>query len=135
MGDLATLLYHALQCEELYKLTVKDFRHERRGAAHWKVSGKGSKTQYVPLHPAAHKLIVDHFEAAGRGLEVMGVLFRAVGNRAGGVARVITADAIYKIVRGDSAELGLGHANIATTRIHDHDKTREKVSPTFKVAY
>ena len=43
---LATLLYHALRREELCKLTVKDFRHERRGVAHLKVLGKGSKTRY-----------------------------------------------------------------------------------------
>ena len=29
----------------------------------------------------------------------------------------------------------LGHANIATTRIYDHSKTRPEDSPTFKVAY
>jgi site-specific recombinase XerC len=29
----------------------------------------------------------------------------------------------------------LGHANIATTRIYDHRKTRPKDSPTFKVNY
>ena len=76
---LATLLYHALRREELCKLTVKDFRHERRGVAHLKVSGKGSKTRYVPLHPAAGGLIVDYLEADGRGLEATGALFRAVG--------------------------------------------------------
>ena len=50
---LATLLYHALRRDELCQLKVKDFRHERRGVAHLKVSGKGGKTRYVPLHPAA----------------------------------------------------------------------------------
>jgi hypothetical protein len=30
---------------------------------------------------------------------------------------------------------GLGHANIATTRIYDHRKTRPEDSPTFKVNY
>ena len=54
------LLYHALRREELCKLSVKDFRHERRGVAHLKVFGKGSKTRYVPLHPAASGLIVDY---------------------------------------------------------------------------
>ena len=29
----------------------------------------------------------------------------------------------------------LGHANIATTRMYDHRKTRPEDSPTFKVAY
>jgi integrase len=29
----------------------------------------------------------------------------------------------------------LGHANIATTRIYDHRKTRPEDSPTFKVEY
>ena len=47
---LATLLHHTLRREELCKLTIKDFKHERRGVAHLKVSGKGSKTRCVPLH-------------------------------------------------------------------------------------
>jgi len=160
---LATLLYHALRREELCKLTIKDLQ-ERRGVAHLKILGKGGKTRYVPLHPAASGLIVDYLEADGRGLEVSGALFRAVGNRAGGLTKAITADAIYKLVRGYSATLGfeigahalrataatnaldhqadiakvqewLGHANIATTRIYDHRKTRAEDSPTFKVAY
>ena len=160
---LATLLHHALRREELGKLTVKDFRHERRGVVHLKVSGKGGKTRYVPLHPAASGLILDYLEADGRGSAATGALFRAVGNRAGGTTKAITAYAIYKIVRGYSARLGfesahalrataatnalghqadiakvqewLGHANIATTRIYDHRKTRAEDSPTFKVAY
>ena len=162
---LATLLYHALRREELCKLSVKDFRHERRGVAHLKVFGKGSKTRYVPLHPAASGLIVDYLEAAGHGAEDAGALFRPLhNNRADGLARAITPDAVYKIVRGYSGALGfqigahalrataatnaldhqadiakvqewLGHANIATTRIYDHRKTRPEDSPTFKVAY
>jgi integrase/recombinase XerD len=36
---LATLLYHALRREELCKLTVRDYKHERRGVPHLKVSG------------------------------------------------------------------------------------------------
>ena len=162
---LATLLYHALRREELCKLTIKDFKHERRGVAHLKVSGKGSKTRYVPLHPAASGLIIDYLEADGRSLDVAGPLFRAIrSNRADGVQKAITADAIYKIVQAYSGALGfkigahalrataatnaldhqadiakvqewLGHANIATTRIYDHRKTRPEDSPTFKVSY
>ena len=162
---LATLLYHALRREELCKLRIKDFRHERRGVAHLKIHGKGGKTRYVPLHPAAGGLIVEYLEAAGHGDDVSGALFRPIRNHSGGgVLKAITPDAVYKIVRGYSGALGfeigahalrataatnaldhqadiakvqewLGHANIATTRIYDHRKTRPEDSPTFKVAY
>jgi site-specific recombinase XerD len=165
---LATLLYHALRREELCKLTLKDFRHKRRGVPHLKVSGKEGKTRYVPLHAAAGGLIHDYLEADGRSLETVGPLFRALrNNRPDGsdaTRPAITADGVYKIVRAYSAALGfeigahslrataatnaldhqadianvqewLGHANIATTRIYDHRKTRPEDSPTFKVSY
>ena len=76
----------------------------------------------------------------------------------------LTPDGVYKLVRRYSADLGfeicahalrstaatnaldheadiakvqewLGHANISTTRIYDHRKTRPEDSPTFKVGY
>lgn len=162
---LATLLYHALRRDELCKLTIKDFTHERRGIPHLKVSGKGGKTRYVPLHPAVSGLVYDYLEMAGHGADENGALFRPVKNNTGsGLANAITTDGIYKIVRAYSSELGfkigahalrataatnaldhqadiakvqewLGHANISTTRIYDHRKTRPEDSPTFKVNY
>ncbi len=54
---LSTLLFHALRREELCKLKVKDFRHARKGVPHLKVSGKGGKTRYLPLHPGTNGLI------------------------------------------------------------------------------
>ena len=162
---LATLLYHALRRDELCRLTVKDCKHERRGVAHLKIHGKGGKTRYVPLHPAASGLIGDYLEAAGHGADGTGALFRPIRNNCTGVLdKALTPDAVYKIVRGLSGALGfqigahalrataatnaldhqadiakvqewLGHANIATTRIYDHRKTRPEDSPTFKVAY
>lgn len=162
---LATLLYHALRREELCKLTVKDFKHERRGVPHLKISGKGGKTRYVPLHPAAGGLIHDYLEQAGHGAEETGALFRPISNNTKtGSGKGITPDGIYKLVRAYSGSLGfeigahslrataatnaldhqadiakvqewLGHANIATTRIYDHRKTRPEDSPTFKVSY
>jgi integrase/recombinase XerD len=162
---LATLLYHALRREELCKLRVKDFKHERRGVAHLKVSGKGEKTRYVPLHPAASGLILEYLAAAGHGADDTGALFRPVrNNRNGRISKAITPDGIYKLVRKYSAALGfeigahalrataatnaldheadiakvqewLGHANISTTRIYDHRKTKPEDSPTFKVSY
>lgn len=162
---LATLLYHALRRDELCKLTIKDFRHERRGVRHLKVAGKGGKTRYVPLHPAANGLIHDYLEHAGHGNDEAGALFRPVRNNTGsGLANAITPDGVYRLVRAYSGQLGftigahslrataatnaldhqadiakvqewLGHANIATTRIYDHRQTRPEDSPTFKVNY
>jgi integrase/recombinase XerD len=162
---LATLLYHALRREELCKLRVKDFKHERRGVAHLKVSGKGEKTRYVPLHGVAGDLISEYLKKAGHGGDDTGALFRPLRNSRGtGRQKAITPDGVYKLVRAYSGALGfeigahalrataatnaldheadiakvqewLGHANISTTRIYDHRKTRPEDSPTFKVTY
>ena len=77
---LATLLYHALRREELCRLKVKDFKRARRGVPHLKVSGKGGKTRYVPLHPAAGTLITEYLEATGHGTDDAGALFRSLHN-------------------------------------------------------
>lgn len=162
---LSTLLYHALRREELCKLRVRDFRHARRGVPHLRVAGKGDKTRYLPLHPGTNELIHDYLEAAGHGGDDNGALFRPLkNNRTRRLDKALTPDAVYKLVRGYSAALGfeigahalrataatnaldhqadiakvqewLGHANIATTRIYDHRKTRPEDSPTFKVNY
>ena len=135
------------------------------GRRRLKVSGKGGKTRWLPLHPGTNGLITDYLEAAGHGADDHGALFRPVrNNRTGDLDRAITPDGVYKLVRGYSAALGfeigahalrataatnaldhqadiakvqewLGHANIATTRIYDHRRTRPEDSPTFKVAY
>lgn len=132
---------------------------------HLNVSGKGGKTRYLPLHPGTNALIHDYLDAAGHDADEDGALFRPVrNNRSGRLERAITPDAVYKLVRAYSAALGfrigphalrataatnaldhdadiakvqewLGHANIATTRIYDHRRTRPEDSPTFKVAY
>ena len=119
----------------------------------------------MPLHPGTNTLIHDYLDAAGHAGDEAGALFRPLrNNRSGRPERAITADGVYKLVRGYSAGLGceigahalrataatsaldhqadiakvqewLGHANIATTRIYDHRKTRPEDSPTFKVSY
>jgi integrase/recombinase XerD len=144
---------------------VKDFKHEPRGVAHLKVSGKGERTLYVPLHEAAEDLIGEYLNKAGHGADDAGALFRPLRNsRGGGRNNAITPDGVYRLVRAYSAALGfeigahalratvatnaldhdadiakvqewLGHANIATTRIYDHRKTRPEDSPTFKITY
>lgn len=162
---LSTLLFHALRRDELCKLRVRDCRHARKGVPHLRVSGKGGKTRYLPLHPGTNALIHDYLDAAGHGGDDGGALFRPVrNNRTGRLDAAITPDGVYKLVRAYSVALGfkigahalrataatnaldhqadiakvqewLGHANIATTRIYDHRRTRLEDSPTFKVAY
>lgn len=162
---LTTLLYHGLRRAELCALSVKDAQHQRRGVPHLKVTGKGEKTRYVPLHPAAGGAIVDYLTAAGRIEDPSGALFRPVrNNRTGSLDKAITPDAVYRIVRAYSHAQGfeigahalratastnaldhdadiakvqewLGHANIATTRLYDRRRTRPEDSPTFKVSY
>jgi integrase len=132
--------------------------HERKGVRHLRISGKGEKTRYVPLHGIARDLIEEYLTKAGHGGNERGALFRPLRNsQGGGREKAITPDGIYKLVRVYSAALGfeigahalrataatnaldhqagLGHSNIATTRIYDHRKTRPEDSPTFKVAY
>src|SRR5208283_2532253 len=115
---LSTLLFHALRREELCKLKVKDFRHTRKGVPHLSVSGKGGKRRYLPLHPGTHALIHEYLVAAGHGEDDSGALFRPLRNRATGeLAKAITPDGIYKLVRAYSAELGFeigAHALRAT---------------------
>jgi integrase/recombinase XerD len=162
---LSTLLYHALRREELCKLKVRDFCHTRRGVPHLKVCGKGDKTRYLPLHPGTNSLVHEYLEAAGHSTDENGPLFRPIRNNCTGTLdKALTPDGVYRLVRAYSAELGfeigahalrataatnaldnqadiakvqewLGHANISTTRIYDHRKTRPEDSPTFKVNY
>ena len=66
---LSILLFHALRREELCKLKVGDVRHARKGVPHLRVSGKGGKTRYLPLHPGTNALAHDYLEAAGHGAE------------------------------------------------------------------
>src|SRR3984957_16355114 len=151
---LSTLLFHALRREELCTLKVRDFRHARKGAPHLRVSGKGGKTRYLPLHPGTNALIHDYLAATGHDTDDAGALFRPIRNkRTGRMERAITPDGVYKLVRSYSAALGfeigahalrataatnaldhqadiarvqdwLGHANIFTTRIYDQPRTR-----------
>ena len=76
LAMLAMLLYHALRRDELCRLKVTEFKNERRMVAHLKVSGKGGKTRYVPLHPAASGCVWDYLEAAGHLADDGGALFR-----------------------------------------------------------
>jgi integrase/recombinase XerD len=138
---------------------------ERRGVVHLVVRGKGSKTRYVPLHPAAESAINDYLKAAGHGEERSEALFRPVrNNRTKVLDEAMTGDGIYKMVMAYGLEVGtpsmgyaciataatnalehkadivfvqkwLGHANISTTRLYDRRQSRPEDSPTFRVSY
>jgi hypothetical protein len=49
--------------------TRKDACHTRKGVPHLKVSGKGGKTRYLPLHPGTSALIHDYLAVAGHGTD------------------------------------------------------------------
>ena len=110
-------------------------RHARKGVPHLKVSGKGGKTRYLPLHPGTNALIHEYLDAAGHGHgdDENGALFRSVSNnRTGKAERAITADGVYKLVRAYSAALGFeigAHALRATaaTNALDHQADIAKV--------
>ena len=151
---LSNLLFHVLRREELCKLKVKDFRHVRKGVPDLKVSGKGGKTRYLPLHPGTNGLINDYVEATGPTTPARCSGPFATTGPAGSTRRSRpTPDGIYKLVRAYSARLGfeigghalrataatnaldhqadiakvqewLGHANIGTTRIYEPHTAR-----------
>ena len=114
---LATLLYHGLRRDELCKLKVKDTRQERRGVMHLKVSGKGGKTRYIPLHPAASSLIAEYLEAAGHGAEEGTALFRPLHNSRDKQSRAaMTPDGVYKLFREYTGDALGKRYGVHTTR-------------------
>ncbi len=104
---LATYLFHAMRRSEVAQLRVRDLR-ERRGVTHFTVFGKGSKTRYVPVHPAALSAIEDYLSVAGHGEDRDGALFRPVKSRVRErLDEAITGDGIYKLLKKYGAEAGI----------------------------
>lgn len=96
---LSVLLYQALRREELTKLLVKDFNHERRGVPHLRVQGKGAKLRYIPTHSNSLRLITEYLDAAGHGKDSDGPLFRPIINpRAGHTVTALTPGGVYTAV-------------------------------------
>jgi len=104
---IATYLFHALRRSELASLSVGSLQ-ERRGVLHLRVEGKGSKTRYVPAHPAAIEAIKSYLDVAGHGEEKKSALFRPVrNNRTGALDEAMTGDGIYKMVKRYATAAGV----------------------------
>ena len=110
-AGLATLLYHALCCEELCTLKVGDIQ-QREGVTHLRVEGKGDKVRYVPLHVLAQRLIAEYLKASGHGGNLSAPLFRPVKNNATNtLAKPLSSTAVYQdIVRRYAREIRLTEA-------------------------
>ena len=106
---IAVYLFHALRRSELANLTVGSLS-ERRGVMHFTIHGKGSKTRYVPVHPAALSAIDEYLDAAGHRDDRTGPLFRPVkNNTTGTLDAAMTGDGIYKMIKAyaDTAEISV----------------------------
>lgn len=76
---LATYLFHGLRASELANLTPADLQ-SREGVPSLRIHGKRSKIRYVPLHPAAQRLINGYLEKSGHREDRNNPIFRSVSN-------------------------------------------------------
>lgn len=108
---LATFLFHGMRRAELAALSVGSLG-ERQGVMHFTVLGKGSKTRYIPAHPAALHAIEAYLEAAGHGEDRRAPLFRPVRNNVtGSLETAMTGSGIYEEIRRYGAKVGIDVAN------------------------
>lgn len=111
---LSVFLYHGLRREELAGLKVGDIQ-ERSGVKHLRVFGKGSKTRYIPLHPASAEVIDSYLDHAGHRGDAKAPLFRTLGRNMRGLDgqgkskghRAITADGIYRELKRYGKKVGI----------------------------
>jgi site-specific recombinase XerD len=103
---LAVYLFHALRRSELAGLRVADLG-ERRGVMHLTVFGKGSKTRFIPVHPAALSAIREYLDTAGHGTDRQGPLFRPMHRSQGVPDAGITGDGIYRMVKRYGGKAGI----------------------------
>jgi site-specific recombinase XerD len=132
---IAVLLYHGLRREELCLLKIKDI-HDRRGVAHLRIHGKGSKLRYVPLHPGSAERIHAYLKTARHGEVPEAALFQTARPRQGkSLEQGITADGVYRCVlayasKAKIAVVGFGVHSLratAATNALDHEADIAKV--------
>lgn len=103
---IATYLFHALRRSELTSLKVGSMA-ERRGVMHLTVEGKGSKTRYIPMHPAAQAAVAEYLEQAGHGDDRKAPLFQSAHNSRGKSSAGITGDGLYKMLQARALKAGV----------------------------
>ena len=76
---------------------------------HIRVKGKRSKIRFIPVNPAAQRMIEDYLALTGHRSDVEGALFRPVkNNRTGHLDRHLDPASVYQnIVRKYGLETGL----------------------------
>jgi integrase/recombinase XerD len=102
----AVLLYHALRRAELCLLRGGDYA-PRRGVPTLTIYGKGRKIRYVPVHPAAARLIEEYLDDAGHRQDLSGALFRPVKSRTERLEEPLTGMGVYHIVKEYAKAAGI----------------------------
>ena len=100
---LAVLLYHALRRAELCSLRVKDYA-ARRGVQTLAVHGKGGHIRFLPVHPAAVRLIEEYLDAGSHRHDTDGPLFRPVKSRTRNLEKQLSGTSVYTSVVKRHAE-------------------------------
>lgn len=104
---LATYLFHAMRRSELAALLVGSMS-ERRGVMHFTVIGKGSKTRYIPAHPAALHAIDEYLASAGHGNDRTAPLFKPVKNNVTNTLDdAMTGNGIYAEIKKYGKKAGI----------------------------
>jgi integrase/recombinase XerD len=99
---LSVLFYPGLRRHEAAILKVSNIQR-RRGVPTLRITGKGGKTRYVPLHPETHRLLLDYLDAFRHGAAPdgaplpTGTAWRELGAEAFDAA-ALSADGIYKVM-------------------------------------
>jgi integrase/recombinase XerD len=87
---------------------VKDLQ-SRQGVVHFRIQGKRDKIRFIPVNPAAQRLIEDYLMLTGHRTDTQGALFRPVkNNRTGRLDRHLDPASVYRnIVKKYGLETGI----------------------------
>lgn len=77
---LSVLAYHGLRREELSKLKVKDYYVIDKAIPHFRVTGKGDKKRYIPIHPVSIRQVNEYLEFSKHGKNIDDPLFLTIRN-------------------------------------------------------